>query len=142
MLETTHWTDGFGENCNHVYVMNDSMTQAIAYVPRGSKTLQRFKNPLKIDTRGRTFEDLGEATAPEPDVITRTGSKGEVYYITNEGPDYTCTCPGFKFRGSNLSIITRCFQSLRCGLKRLIKVIDNASTGSFDISRDLLPLAI
>ena len=100
VVETTQWSEGFGDSCNHVYVMNDSLTQAVAYVPRGSKTLQKFKNPLKIDTRGRTFEDLGEATAPEPDVITRMGSKGEVYYITNEGPDYTCTCPGFKFRGS------------------------------------------
>ena len=75
-----------------------------SYVPRGSKTLQRFKNPLKIDTRGRTFEDLGEATAPEPDVITRTGSKGEVYYITQDKEQgwkgWSCTCPGFRFRGS------------------------------------------
>jgi len=100
MVETTKWSDGFGDTCNHVYVFNDSMTQAIAYVPRGSKTLQKFKNPLKIDTRGRTFEELGEATPPEPDVITRTGSKGEIYYLTDEGNGWLCTCPGFKFRSS------------------------------------------
>jgi hypothetical protein len=100
MVETTEWSDGFTDACNHVYVFNDSMTKAIGYVPRGSKTLQKFKNPLSIDTRGRTFHELGDPDPPKPDVITRTGSKGEVYYITNEGPDYHCTCPGFKFRGS------------------------------------------
>lgn len=102
MLETTEWTDGFGQSCNHVYVFNDSMTQAVAYVPRGSKTLQKFKTPMKLDTRGRTFVELEEGPAePDPDVITVQGSKGETYYITNEGGgDWACTCPGFKFRGS------------------------------------------
>ena len=103
MVETTEW-NGYSSDINHVYVFNDSMTQAIGYVPRGSRTLQRFKTPLKIDTRGRTFEDLGDPTPPEPDVITRTGSKGEVYYITQDQEQgwkgWSCTCPGFKFRGS------------------------------------------
>ena len=100
MLETTDWPDGYGQSCNHVYVFNDAMTQAIGYVPRGSKILQKFKNPLKIDTRGRTFEELGEATAPAPEAITRTGSKGEIYYLTEEDDGWVCTCPGFKFRGA------------------------------------------
>jgi len=99
MLETTHWTDGFGENCNHVYVMNDSMTQAIAYVPRGSKTLFKFKNPLKLDTRGRTFVDLGDPEPPAPGQITVQGSNGNTYYLTEEDGVWSCTCPGFKFRG-------------------------------------------
>lgn len=104
MVETTGWSEGFGDQCNHVYVFNDSMSEAVGYVPRGSKTLQRFSKPMKIDTRGRTFEDLGDPTPPEPDVITRTGSKGETYYITQDKSlgwqGWSCTCPGFKFRGS------------------------------------------
>lgn len=100
MLETTNWADADNDNCNHVYVFNDSMTQAIAYVPRGSKILQKFSKPLAIDTRGRTFVELeGEAeTAQDPDVRTVQGSKGEVYYVNDE--EQTCTCPGFKFRGT------------------------------------------
>ena len=85
VVETTQWSEGFGDSCNHVYVMNDSLTQAVAYVPRGSKTLQKFKNPLTIDTRGRTFEDLGEAAPPAPEQITVQGSNGNTYYLTEDG---------------------------------------------------------
>ncbi len=102
MLETTSWSNSFGDSCNHVYVFNDSMTKAIAYVPRGSKTLKKFKNPLSIDTRGRTFVELEGANQaePDPEVIEFTGSKGDKYYVSDEGNGYLCTCPGFKFRGS------------------------------------------
>jgi uncharacterized Zn finger protein len=102
MLETTTWADNFGESCNHVYVFNDSMTKAMGYVPRGSKTLQRFSKPMSIDTRGRTFVELeGESeTQPEPDVTVVEGSKGQKYYLSNEGEGWLCTCPGFKFRGA------------------------------------------
>ena len=102
MLETTAWSDGFGQACNHVYVFNDSMTKAVAYVPRGSKTLQRFSRPMTIDTRGRTFVELeeGSATKTDPDVITVEGSKGQRYYLTEEDGSWSCTCPGFKFCGA------------------------------------------
>jgi hypothetical protein len=59
MLETTEWADG---GANHVYVFADKPTgrsaRAIAYVPAGSKVLQRFKKPLDLDLRGRTFVEL------------------------------------------------------------------------------------
>lgn len=100
MLETTEWADGYGQNCNHVYVFNDSMTKISAYVPRGSKTLQRFKNPINMDTRGRTFVELGEVEPPKPEQITVQGSKGETYYLTEDEGVWSCTCPGFKFRGA------------------------------------------
>ena len=101
MLETTEWSDGTS-NANHVYVFNDSMTQAIAYVPRGSKKLFKFKNPLQIDTRGRKFVELedSEPTQDDPNTITVEGSKGEKYYLTQEDGLWSCTCPGFKFRGT------------------------------------------
>lgn len=98
LQETTVWSDGGA--ANHIYVFNDSMTQAIAYVPRGSNKVFKFKRPLKIDTRGRTFEELDDTPSePDPEVITVTGSKGEKYYLSNEGNGWLCTCPGFKFRG-------------------------------------------
>ncbi len=100
MLETTVWDSPTVPN--HVYVFNDSMTKAIAYVRAGSKEVFKFKNPMAIDTRGRTFVELDDTEPEQPssDVITVLGSKGETYYLTNEGPDWFCTCPGFKFRGS------------------------------------------
>jgi len=79
------------------------MSKMIAYVPQGSKTVKKFKNPISFDTRGRTFVEL-EDSQPDPAVITRTGSKGEVYHITQDKSQgwrgWSCTCPGFKFRGS------------------------------------------
>lgn len=103
MLETTVWSTA---TPNHVYVLNDSMSKMIAYVPAGSKTVKKFKNPIGFDTRGRTFVELEDDTPsqPDPDVIVREGSKGEKYYISQDREQgwrgWACTCPGFKFRGS------------------------------------------
>ena len=59
MLETTVWEGG---GANHVYVFADKpagrSARVIAYVPAGSKVLQRFKKPLDLDLRGRTFVEL------------------------------------------------------------------------------------
>ena len=59
MLETTVWTDG---GANHVYVFKDKPTgrsaKAVAYVPAGTKALKRFKKPLVLDLKGRTFVEL------------------------------------------------------------------------------------
>ena len=98
MLETTEWSV---PTPNHVYVMNDSMTRMIAYVPAGTRKVFKFKKPLSIDTRGRTFVELEDSApaSPDPEVITVEGSKGEKYFLSNEGEGWLCTCPGFKFRG-------------------------------------------
>ena len=108
MLETTKWSDGYA-NSNHVYVFNDSMTRAIAYVPRGSKKVFKFSKPLDIDTRGRTFVELddSEPTKVDPNVITIEGSKGEKYYLTNDDNGWFCTCPGFTFRGTCKHVIAQ-----------------------------------
>ena len=99
MLETTVWDSPTVPN--HVYVFNDSMSKAIAYVRAGTKEVFKFKKPLSIDTRGRTFIDLDEAEPDEheTDVIEFLGSKGDKYYVSKEENGWVCTCPGFKFRG-------------------------------------------
>ncbi|NBR62268.1 MAG: hypothetical protein EBT86_11670 [Actinobacteria bacterium] len=100
VVETTVWK---GATPNHVYVLDDAMQNMIAYVPQGSDKVKKFRAPIAFDRRGRTFVDL-EDTKPDPDVITRTGSKGEVYYISQDKSQgwrgWSCTCPGFTFRGS------------------------------------------
>lgn len=55
MIETTKWSV---PTPNHVYVFDDGLTNIIAYVPEGSKKLTKFKTPMSIDRKGRTFKDL------------------------------------------------------------------------------------
>jgi hypothetical protein len=59
MQETTEWSDG---GSNHTYVFKEKPTgrsaTAIAYIPAGSKILQRFKKPINLDLKGRTFVEL------------------------------------------------------------------------------------
>ncbi len=95
--ETTNWKDSWVPN--HVYVLNNSMTHMVAYVPAGSKTVKKFSKPISFDRRGRTFVELEEGSAPEPAVRTVEGSGGKKYYLTNENGYWSCTCPGFTFRG-------------------------------------------
>lgn len=109
-LETTEWADT-PFNCNHVYWMNDSRDKMYAYARFGNPAdVQVFKNPIRIDNRGRRFEpvrhDIYGWTDPD-DVVEVTanptwrvaGSKGAEYVVEKDGSVYTCTCPGYKYRG-------------------------------------------
>lgn len=109
-LETTEWSD-VAVQPNHVYWMNDSKTKMYAYARWGNPNdTQTFKNPIGIDTRGRKFvevrHDIYKWTDPD-DIIPASsnptwrvaGSKGAEYIVEKDGSVYTCTCPGFKFRG-------------------------------------------
>lgn len=109
-LETTDWADT-EFNCNHVYWMDDSKNKMYAYARFGNPNdTQTFKKPISIDVRGRKFvevrHDIYKWTDPE-DIVPVTvnptwrvaGSKGAEYVVEKDGSVYTCTCPGFKFRG-------------------------------------------
>jgi hypothetical protein len=58
--ETTAFTDG--EGGNHVYIFNERIAgrsaTAIAYIPRGQTQVHRFRTPMKLDLKGRTFEEI------------------------------------------------------------------------------------
>jgi hypothetical protein len=58
--ETTDFTDG--QNGNHIYIFKERMVgrsaTAIAYIPRGQTIVHRFKTPMKLDLKGRTFEEI------------------------------------------------------------------------------------
>lgn len=104
LYETTEWADSI--DANHVYFMNDSKDRMYAYVTRGSMDVFKFRNPIRIDTRGRTF-----ITVPniwnfgiEEVVAAQTtwefvGSRGDRYVVTKDEGVYNCTCPGYKYRG-------------------------------------------
>jgi len=96
VIETTRWETG---TPNHIYVCDDSMQNMIAYVPEGSKIVQRFKKPIAFDRRGRTFEDVdGEPT--KPDQHTVKGSRGETYTLRKNNGEWACSCPGYTYRGA------------------------------------------
>jgi len=100
--ETTAYTDSMP---NGTYLLNDSKTKLYAYVSPGSGTPKQFKNPIKIDTRGRKFVESSTqykiVTQEESEgrVWEVAGSKGNVYKVTEANGYLSCTCSGFRFRG-------------------------------------------
>jgi hypothetical protein len=97
MQETTVWEEEFQPN--HIYLLDGE--KALAYIRLPSNEPKVFSKPLKLDLRRRTFKEIAgpaivKPTVPEGRAVQ--GSKGETYYVNDvEG---TCTCSGFKFRGS------------------------------------------
>jgi hypothetical protein len=61
--ETTKWAEG-EVSSNHTYVFakkpdaRERQAPAIAYIKAGTKQVIKFKQPLKLDLRGRTFEEV------------------------------------------------------------------------------------
>ena len=102
--ETTEWADA--KSPNHIYLLDDSKSKMYAYRPFGTGKIQVFKNPIRLDVRGRKFKvnpeqykTRVEEQVPEGRVVEVKGSKGEVYRVTELNGNYSCTCSGFKFRG-------------------------------------------
>lgn len=100
--EITVWADG--SNCNHTYLLDGD--KMVAYIPFGKKTQTVFKNPIRIDKRGRKFEILKVNPFKEskpadtmPWIKKVAGSKPGVFYTVNTD-ERTCTCSGFTFRGA------------------------------------------
>ncbi len=60
MQETTEFTDGQGGN--HIYIFKKKpegrSAEAVAYLPRGTDKVIRFRKPLKLDLKGRTFRPV------------------------------------------------------------------------------------
>lgn len=101
--ETTKWKESIP---NGVYLLNDSKTKMYAYVPAGEKSAVKFKKPIQISTRGRSFKEVkntfgfkieNESTNPKWEV---KGSKGDVYIVERTENGLICSCTGFRFRGN------------------------------------------
>lgn len=100
--ETTNWKDNIP---NGTYLLNDSKTKMFAFIRAGSKSVFKFKNPIQIDTRGRTFKEVKntfgfklEEDNANPKWQVK-GSKGDVYTVERTENGLVCSCTGFKFRG-------------------------------------------
>lgn len=95
--ETTRWTDNVA---NNLYLVTDNMEYIVAYVPQGSNSAQRFKKPIRWDSRGRTFKILKEIAENDANSIIVAGSKGQKYTLTRANGTWSCTCPGYAYRGN------------------------------------------
>jgi len=101
--ETTDYKDNVP---NGIYLLDDSKTKMYAFKARGTEAIKVFKNPIRIDVRGRKFvvnpvQFKTGLKEPEPEgrVWTVKGSKGDEYKVTESGGNFNCTCSGFRFRG-------------------------------------------
>lgn len=101
--ETTEWKDF---TPNGIYLLDDSKTKMYAYRSPRDTTIKVFKNPIRIDLRGRKFvinpvQFKTKLKEPEPEgrVIEVRGSKGDIYKVTELNGNWSCTCSGFRFRG-------------------------------------------
>ena len=96
--ETTDWNTP-----NHVYLLDDTKQYMHGYMVDGREPLQKFKAPIRFDTRGRTFV-FHSAYADKPIErnivsVTVAGSKGDLYTVILEDSKSSCNCTGFKYRG-------------------------------------------
>ena len=101
--ETTDYKDN---TPNGIYLLDDAKVKMYAFRARGTEAIKVFKNPIRIDVRGRKFvvNPVQFATGvkePEPEgrYWIVKGSKGDEYKVTDVNGNLSCTCSGFKFRG-------------------------------------------
>ena len=97
VMETTVFSDS--KMPNHSYLLNAAGI-AIGYRKFSAGEVVRFRTPLRLDVRGRTFElvdDLGSDAEGSSKVVEVAGSKGDVYFVDVYRKQ--CSCTGFKYRG-------------------------------------------
>jgi hypothetical protein len=99
-LETTICPDAKSA-VNHIYLLDGD--KMLAYITQGGTDEFWFKQPIRIDRRGRKFNPvepspftgLGGRLANARSVV---GSKGQTYIVNLD--ENSCTCPGYTFRGA------------------------------------------
>ena len=104
LQEITEWSV---KTPNHTYIVNDSKDKLYAYIKVGSKDLVELAKPMKFYTNKRKFKEIPNYTGylPQEEIVPVskewkvTGSKGDVYTVSEEQGNYSCTCTGFTYRG-------------------------------------------
>lgn len=109
--EVTVWTGIGYRQPNHVYLMDGD--KVYAYVKWGKGKPEYFRNPSRLDKRGRKFVEVksnrwkfdfsvvanpAETEKPIGETWEVTGSKGNQYVVSLSSGRWSCTCPGHGFR--------------------------------------------
>jgi hypothetical protein len=101
--ETTDYRDAVP---NGIYLLDDAKAKMYAFKARGTGDIKVFRNPIRIDTRGRKFvinpvqfKTKLREEEPQGRYWIVKGSKGDEYRVTESGGNLSCTCSGFRFRG-------------------------------------------
>ena len=100
LQETTKWKQG--TQPNHVYLVDGD--KMLAYQPWGTGTVVHFDRALRFDQARRKFSELAfdhavwGGCAQQQHVVHVAGSNGAVYTVDTVSA--TCTCTGFRYRGS------------------------------------------
>lgn len=97
MMETTVFAGA--KMPNHSYLLNDA-GYALGMRKFSAGEVMKFKTPLFIDKRGRTFklvDDLGPDTPVSSNIVEVAGSGENVYSVDLDKKQ--CSCMGFSFRG-------------------------------------------
>ena len=98
MMETTVFAGA--KMPNHSYMLNDAGI-AIGYRKFSAGEVVRFRTPLRLDIRGRTFrlvDDLGSDDPVSSNIVEVAGSGTNVYSVDLDRKQ--CSCTGFSFRGT------------------------------------------
>ena len=102
--ETTDYKDSVP---NGIYLLDDAKVKMYAFKPKGTGDIKVFKNPIKIETRGRKFvvnPVQFKTKLKEDEPLGRMwvvkGSKGDEYKVTENSGNFNCTCSGWRFRGA------------------------------------------
>ena len=109
--EVTEWKGVEYRQPNHVYLMSGD--RAYAYSRWGESKPEYFRNPARLDRRGRKFIEvkknswgfdlkitMPEEERPQGETCQVRGSKGDVYTVSLTEGRWSCTCPGSTFRGT------------------------------------------
>jgi SWIM zinc finger len=97
MIETTVFAGA--KMPNHSYMLDDAGI-AIGMRKFSQGVVVKFRTPILLDRRGRTFklvDDLGPDTPVSSNIVEVAGSGSNVYTVDLDNKH--CTCTGFSFRG-------------------------------------------
>ena len=98
MMETTVFAGA--KMPNHSYMLNDAGA-AVGMRKFSAGEVIRFRTPLRLDVRGRTFrlvDDLGSDDPVSSNIVEVAGSGTNVYSVDLDRKQ--CSCTGFSFRGT------------------------------------------
>ena len=109
--EVTEWKGVEYRQPNHVYLMSGD--RIVAMSRWGESPPEYFRNPARLDRRGRKFIEIkknpwrfdlkilvSEEEKPRGQGWEVRGSKGDVYTVSLMDGRWSCTCPGSMFRGT------------------------------------------